>query len=503
MNPIPRAYRVLKFVFRCIVGIFFRQVRVTGTHHIPTRGGGLMVAWHPNALVDPGLMMTHFPGRIVFGARHGLFKIPLLGSLMRSVGTVPIFRKMDAKGSDGIGSEDARRIANRLSLDALAQAVADGSFAALFPEGQSHDEPDVQELKAGAASLFYRAHELTKEGAPPPVILPVGLHYDDKGVFGSNALVTFHPPVTLPPELATPPKDDATKEERRRQYAGLTVELDRVLREVVYGTVSWDLHHMMHRARKLVRAERAARAGSALGRPDIEERVLGFARFWKGYQARSQTHPEQTQQLMDQLQRHDEELTALHLEEHELDRSLHLRSLRRPAELLLQAILVYLLLPSLVIIGYLVNTPTALAILGLAKLNSKAHKDEASFKMLVGTIAFPLTWLIVALLVGWGQSLLHDTYPTIPDAPLLSGVLAFFLSAISGTVALIYLRLVRSTARAIRVRLTRARSEKAIERLRQERAAIFDQVMVLASGLDLPGTVAEDGRIVRRDSGSV
>ena len=496
MKALPRTYRLLAFFFRRLAGIFFRQVRVTGRRHIPKAGGGLMVAWHPNALVDPGLILTQFPRRIVFGARHGLFKIPILGSMMRAVGTVPIYRKMDARGGD----EAARREANRRSLDALAQAVAGGSYAALFPEGQSHDQPDVQELKAGAASLYYRACELTPESEPPPCILPVGLHYDEKGVFGSNALVAFHPPIELAPDLVDPPTADASREAKREQYRRLTEELDRVLREVVYGTASWQLHHMMHRARKLVRAERAARAGTALGRPDIEERVLGFARFWKGYQARQQSHPEQTLKLLERIQRHDEDLGAIHLEDHELDRSLHMRTLRRPALLLLQAFGVYLLLPSLVLIGYLVNLPTALAILGLSKLTAKAYKDEASFKLLVGAIAFPVTWLVAALLMAWGQSLLRATYPTIPDAPLLTGVVAFLLSAVGGAVALVYLRLVRSTARAIRVRLTRARSEEAIRRLRQERSAIFDQIMELASGLDLPGSVTEDGRIVASES---
>jgi hypothetical protein len=252
----------------------------------------------------------------------------------------------------------------------------------------------------------------------------------------------------------------------------------------------------MHRARKLVRAERAARAGSALAKPDIEERVLGYARFWTGYRARLESHPEETREILGRVQRYDAELKALDVEDHELDRSLHWASLRQPAALLLQAVAVYLLLPSLVLIGFLVNLPTALLILGLSKLASKAYKDEASFKMLVGAIAFPLTWLAAAVLAGWGQSLLHDAYPSIPDAPFSSGVLAFLLSGLGGLVALIYLRLVRSTARAIRVRLTRARSERAIRRLRRERSEIFDRVMELAAGLELPGAVAADGRIV-------
>ncbi len=493
MKPQPPAYRLVAFIFRCLIRIFFRQVRVTGLRHVPATGGGLLVAWHPNALVDPGLIQTHFPHHIVFGARHGLFKLPLIGALMRAVGTVPIYRRRDA-GPEG--GEAERRAANRRSLDALARAVAGGSYAALFPEGHSHDHPDVQELKAGAASLFYRASDLTPVGQPPPVILPVGLHYNEKGVFGSNALVAFHPPLELAPDLARPPAPDASKQERREQYKRLTDELDRVLHETVYGTASWELHHRMHRARKLVRAERAARAGAALDKPDIEERVLGFARFWKGYNERQQTHPEETEALFERIARYDEDLEALHLEDHELGRSLHLGSLRKPAKLLLQAVLVYLLLPSLVLIGVLVNLPAALLLLGLAKLASKAYKDEASFKMIVGAVLFPLTWLAAAMLVAWGQSLLHAAYPTVPDAPLLSGAVAFVLSGLGGTVTLIYARLVRVTARALRVRLTRARSEASIRRLRRERSEIFDAVMQLASGLELPGTVADDGRIV-------
>ena len=116
--------------------------------------------------------------------------------------------------------------------------------------------------------------------------------------------------------------------------------------------------------------------------------------------------------------------------------------------------------------------------------------------MLVGAVAFPLTWLAAAFLVGWGQSLLHDAYPKIPEAPVATGVLAFVLSAVGGAVALVYLRLARSTARAVRVRLTRVSSERAIQRLRRERREIFDQVMALAAGLELPGIVAADGRIL-------
>jgi 1-acyl-sn-glycerol-3-phosphate acyltransferase len=491
MSP---AYRLIASFLRALTRIFFREIQVTGLEHVPETGGGLIVAWHPNALVDPGLILTQLPRHVVFGARHGLFKLPLFGWLMRVMGAVPIYRRIDAeKGTD----PGTRQAANRQSLDALARAVANGSFAALFPEGISHDEPDVQALKTGVASLYYRAYELTPESDSPPVILPVGLHYDEKGVFGSNVLVAFHPPLELTPEIARPPVADAPKEARRAQYQKLTSEVDRVLHKIIYGTESWQLHHLMQRARKLVRAERAARAAAMPGKPDMVEKILGFARFWTGYNALLSTRPKETQEIINRTKCYDEELRSLHLQDHELDGSPPLTSLWLPLFIVLQALFVYLVLPPILLIGYIANLPTALLLLALSKLSAKAYKDEASFKLLVGALAFPLTWLLVAVLVGWGQSLLHTAYPQIPNAPLLTGILAFFLSALGGIVALQYLRLARETARAIRVRLTRARRANTIDRLLKERSEIYEQVMGMAQGLDLPGIVAADGRILQ------
>ncbi len=488
-----RGYRMAASVCRRLIRIFFRRVEAVGLEHIPEAGGGIIISWHPNALVDPSLILTHFPRQIVFGARHGLFKWPLLGWLMRQIGTVPIYRKEDVPNE---AQDSKRRDANRQSLDALARAITKGQFAALFPEGLSHDEPYPQELKTGAARLYYRAREMTPASETPPVIIPVGLHYDKKGVFGSDALVAFHPPLELEPGLAEPPAPDAPKSIKRAQYRRLTSELGRVLHEVVHATASWEFHHLMHRARKLIRAERAHRAGVASKRPAMAERVLGFARLRAAYSVRVQTHPDEVERLTEQIQEYDEELRALGIQDHELDGSPRLVSPWLAAVLFLQLILVYFLLPPIVVLGYIANLPTAILLKAFAKLVSKSNKDEASVKLLVGAVAFPLTWLIVALLVGWGQTRLHAVYPTIPDAPILTGALAFVLSALGGVVAFQYQRLVQETMRSLRVRFTRSQRSETIRRLRAERARLFERLMSLAEGLDLPGRVTPDGRIL-------
>lgn len=147
--------------------------------------------------------------------------------------------------------------------------------------------------------------------------------------------------------------------------------------------------------------------------------------------------------------------------------------------LLLQMIVVYLLLPPFLIIGVLVNLPTALLLWGLTKGVSKKYKDEASVKILAGTVLFPLTWLLVAVLVAWGGRTLAAVYPQIPDRPVLTAVLAFLLSAFGGLLALQYRRLAAETLRAVRVGLTRARRSRAIRRLKAERSRLFDELLAL------------------------
>jgi len=497
-----RTYRALTLLLRVLVRIFFRRVEILGLEHLPASGGGLLVAWHPNGLVDPAVVLAHCPRRVVIGARHGLFQVPLLGALMRRLGCVPIYRAIDQSPD---GDETARRAANRRSLDAMARAVADGSLALLFPEGDSHDHPHPLALKYGAARLYLRARELMREQAegsataPAPVIVPVGLHYDRKQVFGSRALMAVHPPLELPAELVEPLPPRASDDERRAQVARLTEALERVLEEVVHATDSWELNRLMHRARRLVRAERARRAGTVLHRPSMAERMLGFARLWAGYRERVSTHPEETRALMERIRGYDEELRALGLSDSDLEKGPPLHVLTSVLNLAGQLLLVYLLLPPLLIVGYAVNLPTAVGLQMLARRTAKRFKDEATIKLLVGALAFPATWLLASVLVAWGERHLSVLFPNFPDAPIWTGALAFALCALGGLVALHYSRLLAVTRRAVRVRLTRTRRRSALEHLRQERARLHDAILELAVGLDLPGLVAPDGRILARE----
>lgn len=411
------------------------------------------------------------------------------------MGAVPIYRAAD----DRSDSVERRREKNEASLEALADAVAGGRFAALFPEGTSHDAPHLMELRTGAARLYYRARARTPAGEPHPVIVPVGLHYDDKRAFRSNALVSFEAPLELPPELHVEPGPDETESEQRARLRRLTAEIERALRDVVHATESWELHHLMHRARKLVRAERARRALARLAKPDMAERTLGFARIWAGYNERRRSHPEEVEAIERRLAIYDADLQALALEDHELDNDPRLASPWLPALLALQIVTVYFFLPPLLLVGYLVNLPVALVLLVVTKLASNAYKDEATVKLLLGGLLFPLAWTAFGYSVARGLIELHAAVPGLPNTPVLSGVVAALLAALGGAVALRYLRVARETARALRIRLFRPWRRRSTARLLQERAELHDIIVAYGEGLSLPGRVTEEGRVVADD----
>lgn len=494
---------------RLVIGSFFRKIETSGLEHIPEDGGGILVSWHPNGMIDPALIFDRFPRSIVFGARHGLFRWPGLGGLLRALDTVPIYRAEDrfvasqgaALGHDRAPSnslDDERRAANRASLDLLAGAVAGGSFACLFPEGDSHDAPHLIDLKTGAARILFAARQGSPAGIPSPVLLPVGLFYDRKRSFRSSVLVQFHPPIDLSPELSLFPPVGATPEDHRNHYRAITSAIENTLSEVIHATDDWEIHFLMHRCRKLVRAERAARSDSSPRKPTITEVVLGFERVWIGYQARLKTHPEEVASLRRQIADYDADLRALAIEDHELDSDPRLASVGLIVSLVLQVLVVFVLFPPLLLVGYIINGPTALLLWGLARKFSSKKKDEATIKLLAGTVLFPASWTIWAVVAFFSYEAIRSYFPAMPDSAWASSLVAVVLGVLGGSLALRYLRLTRETSRAVRVRLTRKRRRDCVARLRIVRSRLCDSLVGLAEGLELPGEVSQDGRVVHR-----
>jgi glycerol-3-phosphate O-acyltransferase/dihydroxyacetone phosphate acyltransferase len=168
------------------VALFFDRVDIEG--EVPGAGPLLLVANHTNGLVDGLIVTIAMPRRVSLTAKAALRRNPLLAAVARISDVVPIHRPQD----------NARDVAKNVdSFAAIRERLASGGAVCIFPEGISHSDASMRELKSGAARIaldYAAAHDGLR-------IVPVGLHYDAKQRFRSSVLVRFGEAFTIPTGL--------------------------------------------------------------------------------------------------------------------------------------------------------------------------------------------------------------------------------------------------------------------------------------------------------------
>ncbi len=217
--------RLLHTIFGIGLSLFFRQIELVNSENVPNKSGLIFVSNHPNALIDPMLLFIALPRKIAFLAKSTLFKMPIIGWLIRTVGALPLYRQQD-KGQDVSKNQETFGLTREL--------LKKGGAIAIFPEGISHNESQLQPLKTGAARIALGAVSSGKNPASLDLqFVPVGLYYTNKTTFRSEALLHFGEPFSvLPVELdedGQPPKD-AVRE--------LTTKIEKALREVTLNAES-------------------------------------------------------------------------------------------------------------------------------------------------------------------------------------------------------------------------------------------------------------------------
>ena len=178
--------RSVAFFTASSVDIFYRRRVLRAA--MPATGPVLLVANHPNGLMDPVVVMNtvlQTSGRRVrMLAKAPLFTMPGVSVLVKALDCLPVYRAKD--GADTRHNADTFR--------AVEDALVAGSCVLIFPEGISHDEPSLQPLKTGAARM---ALQSWRKGAVDVVVVPVGLSYAEKLRFRSTAAVEIGAPISV------------------------------------------------------------------------------------------------------------------------------------------------------------------------------------------------------------------------------------------------------------------------------------------------------------------
>ena len=428
--------RILLSLLLAAVRLFYRRSRLGGA--LPPDGPVLLVANHPNGLVDPLLLHEATHRDVRFLGKSTLFELPVLGRLARTLGAIPVYRQQDGGAAE----------LNAHAFRDVERALAEGELIALFPEGVSHNEPELVDLKTGAARMALGAEAAADWGLGVRIV-PAGLTYADKGRFRSRVAVwvgqglevaDWRPAYERDPRAAARELTEAIAE----RLAAVTLQLE-----------LWEDRPLIELA------ERIWRPASG------PERVARTADLASGWRRLSEEEPDAAADLRERVESFRDRLVALDVRPGDLDVHYSFAGVARYAATNLAVLL--LGAPVLLLGSLLWCLPYA----GVALVARRVRPTpdlEATVKLLGAFVLYPL-WLAGLALFALLQAGLGPALATLLLAPLL-GLGALQLAAHRERFrddVLVFFRLGRRTS--VKALLARHRDELAahIEELAQRR----------------------------------
>ena len=255
---------MLYWVLRRVSGIaldwFYAGVEVEGADRVPRDAPLLVVANHPNQLIDALLVARALGRRVSFTGKAVLMANPAVALLGRAVGFVPLRRVQDEGSARGAptrtiaprgGASDTgtpptgaiERDRNAGAFEAIVGALGRREAVLIFPEGISHDRPELAPIKTGAARIALQARDAG--GVRDLRIVAVGLTFERKWAPRSRVLVRIGEP--LPVDDWRPPAGGSA-------VAELTAEVERRLRAVTLNFPSREAADTVLPASRLIAA---------------------------------------------------------------------------------------------------------------------------------------------------------------------------------------------------------------------------------------------------------
>jgi 1-acyl-sn-glycerol-3-phosphate acyltransferase len=365
----PFVLRVVIVVFGLALQVFFRRIETVNAECPPGDEGSIFVMNHPNGLIDPALVFVALPCRISFLAKSTLFRMPVIGWVLRLVGALPLYRRIDA-------GEDVSQ--NQKTFELCRELLHQGGSIALFPEGVSHNSSKLLPLKSGAARIALGA---ASAGEAEVKIVPVGLYYTNKTTFRSEAMLYFGEAFAVPKvEMA---EDGQPPREAVRL---LTEKMDAELHAVTLNAEDQSELHVARIAEEVF--------SSAEGEESLEREFEFRREFIR--ETNDERDIEGDRELKAKALRFNERVRSFGLDPEHLSLAKYSRwSVIREAFKFTWRIL---LLTPLAIVGAILHFPPYQMCRLFSRWYARHGADDvaSTAKILAGIIFMPLTWLIAA-----------------------------------------------------------------------------------------------------------
>ncbi|KAF2203980.1 hypothetical protein GQ43DRAFT_410480 [Delitschia confertaspora ATCC 74209] len=398
-----------------------------------------------------------------------------------------------APGFEGISFKVAPKVDQTEVYDAVFETLSHGGCIGIFPEGGSHDRPELLPLKAGVAIMALGT--LANKPDCNLKIIPVGMNYFHAHKFRSRAVIEFGNPLEVPPELV-----EKYKTGERRDAIGKMLEM--VYQSLVSVTVTapdYDTLMLIQAVRRLYNPK-----GKKLPLPMVVELNR---RLIKGYE-KYKDDPRVTD-LKKAVLAYNKRLMALNIRDHQV--AYAKLQVRKVLYLLIQrlvtlAALSVLVIPGTVLFSFVFICGKVISIrksreaLAASTVKIQAKDVMATWKLLVAMAVAPISYAYwVVIFTYWChrnriQGYVPDwvslklfvivqciVYPTITYASLRFGEVAMDIA--KSLPPLVYMLMPSSSNTLVKLRQTRedlaARVTDLINTLGPEMFPDFDSARII------------------------
>lgn len=377
-------YAIMRRLSAIALRWYYRDIEIVGAERVPLDVPMLVVANHPNAVVDPMLVATTLPRRVTFTGKATLFDNPFLRFFLGALGMVPLRRASDERARrDAGGAPDPKR--NQEAFRAVVAALAARRAVLIFPEGKSHDEPAIAPLKTGTARMALQARDA---GVRDVTILPIGFVFEDKARPRTKILVEIGEPLRL--ETWSP--DSSSEPE------SLTAEIDRRLRALTMNFETVAAAADVERLAATLAAPGSGPLGSGASYADtvaVARRVDSARRVLGSAAAGTPALVERARALREDL-RQLEGLAGrrgVDLRDATIDTSIGSGAIFALREGALAAVAA-----PIALLGRVIHWPAVSIARAVARRTSRSGSDPAMRTLVVGAPLVLATWLVVAVL---------------------------------------------------------------------------------------------------------
>lgn len=296
-----------------------------------------------------------------------------------------------APGFEGINFKVAPKVDQTEVYDAVFDTLSRGGCIGIFPEGGSHDRPELLPLKAGVAIMALG----TVANYPDChlKIVPVGMNYFHAHKFRSRAVIEFGNPLDVPPELVEKYKTG----ERREAIGKMLDQVYNALMSVTVTTPDYDTLMLIQAVRRLYNPK-----GKKLPLPMVVELnrrlVTGYNRY---------KDDPRVNNLKKAVLAYNKRLLALNIRDHQVayaKLSIHKVFFLLIYRLLKLAFLSIFVIPGLVLFAFVFISGKVISIkksreaLAASTVKIQAKDVMATWKLLVAMAVAPLSyawWVVI------------------------------------------------------------------------------------------------------------